>query len=396
VGEQISRAAHDTEPPPDHGESLTRYLVTEGYPGPEALRTARDILVHARSWQPDVIVRENAEFGGYLAAEALGLPHVSVGAAGGSAGYLDRALLAPALDAGRQALGLPADPQGQRIYAYLHANLMPPEYDTGELAIPNVRCYRQTNPLLPGERLPAWTSELASPPVLAAFGTLHPRTAAWQPVTRAVIAGLGRLGRPAVVAVGPSLPLFDPALPPVRLVDQVAQTLMLEHCPLFVHHGGFNSVREGLRLGVPMVIIPWFTDSLANAARCAEAGVARVLPRDEATPSTVHAACAEVLANPDYQRRAQEMRRSMLTLPPIDELIRDAAALGRRGTGVTGALAGAWSGQLGRPVIAPAPDFAHELDEVGSQPGQPVLGPALVGQRPADIAIPLERAERID
>jgi N-glycosyltransferase len=327
VGEQIRRAAHATEVPADHGRQLTRYLVTEGYPGPEALRTARDILAHAQAWKPDVIVRENAEFGGYLAAEALGLPHVSVGAAGGSASYLDQALLAPALDRGRKALGLSADPQGKRIYAYLHANLMPAGYDPGEMAIPHVRCYRQTNPLLPGQRLPAWVSELPEPPVLAAFGTLHPLTAVWHPVTSAVIAGLGALGRPAVVAAGPSLAVFEPVPPSVRLVDQVAQTLMLEHCPLFVHHGGFNSVREALRLGVPMVIIPWFTDSLANAARCAQAGVARVVPRDEATPENVRVACSEVLADPAYRRRARQMRRDILTLPPVDDLVRDIAVL---------------------------------------------------------------------
>lgn len=324
VGEQIGKAAQETDLPSDHGERLTRYLVTEGYPGQEAVRTARDIIGHAETWRPDVIVRENAEFGGYLAAEALGIPHVSVGAAGSSAGYLDTALLAPALDSGRVALGLPADPTGRRIYAYLHANLMPAEYDPGELTIPHARCYRQTNPTLPGERLPAWLSELDQPPILAAFGTLHPRTAAWDLVTAAVLAGLATVGRPAVVAVGARQ--FEPA-PPVRLVEHVAQPLLLECCSLFVHHGGFNSIRESLRLGVPMVIIPWFTDSLANAARCAEAGVAKVVPREAVTPEAIRLACAEVLAEPSYRHRAWDMRRRILALPPLSCLVSDIAAL---------------------------------------------------------------------
>jgi N-glycosyltransferase len=274
-----------------------------------------------------VIVRENAEFGGYRAAEALRLPHVSIGAAGASATYLDPAQLAPALDTGRAALGLPPDPHGRRIHAYLHANLMPPEYDPGELAIPNVRCYRQTNPHLAGERLPRWLAELPEPPILAAFGTLHPRTAAWDPVTRAVIAGLGALGRPAVVAVGRPPAAFGPAPPRVRLVDQVAQALLLEHCPLFVNHGGFNSVRESLGVGVPMVILPWFTDSLANAARCADAGVATVVPYRQATPDSVRTACSEVLADPAYRRNAQDMRRRIRTLPPMAALVSDITAL---------------------------------------------------------------------
>ncbi len=52
----------------------------------------------------------------------------------------------------------------------------------------------------------------------------------------------------------------------------------------------------------PMVIIPWFTDSVANAARCAQAGVARIVPRDKITPDAVRAACADVLARPTYGR----------------------------------------------------------------------------------------------
>jgi len=324
VAEQISRAAHETELPADHPERLTRHLATEGYPGPEALRTARDILTHAETWRPDVIVRENAEFGGYLAAEVLGVPHVSVGA---SPAYMDTALLAPGLDAGRAALGLPADPTGSRIHAYLHAKLVPPELDPGEPAIPNARSYRQTNPTRPGERLPDWVSELAEPPVFAAFGTMYSKLAAWHPVIRAVIAGLGLLGRPAVVAAGVPTAPFEPAPPNVRLVERIPQPPMLECSALFLHHGGFNSVRESLRLGVPMVIIPWVTDSLLNARKCAEAGVARALYQDDLTPESVRWVCAELLAEPKYARRSAAVRRRILTLPPVDELIADIVEL---------------------------------------------------------------------
>lgn len=327
VSEQISQAAHETDLPSDHGERLNHYLATEGYPGPEALRTARDVIAAAEDWKPDVIVRENAELGGYLAAEALGLPHVSVGAVGASATYLATELLAPALDTGRAALGLPADPEGKRVYAYLHANLAPAEFDPGELSIPNARCYRQANPALPGERLPGWVTDLAEPPVFAAFGTMHPRTAAWQPITSAVIEGLGGLGKPVVIAAGDQAGSYGQVPPGVRLVDRIAQPLMVECSSVFLHHGGFNSVREGLRLGVPMVIIPWITDSVENARRCAEAGLAVVLHRDDVTPETVRTACAEVLTDPAYRLAAEAMRRRILTLPAMDELVADIGKL---------------------------------------------------------------------
>ncbi len=76
-----------------------------------------------------------------------------------------------------------------------------------------------------------------------------------------------------------------------------------------------------------MVIIPWFTDSVANAARCAQAGVARIVARDEITPDAVRAACADVLARPTYRRGAEAMRRKILALPPIGDLVTDIAAV---------------------------------------------------------------------
>ena len=327
VSEDIERTADEPDIP---GEKITEFLRTEGYPGAEAVRVARDILAHTRIWRPDVVVRENAEFGAYLAAEALGIPHVSIGAAGSSASYLDPEVLAPALDRGRAELGLEPDPAGARIHAYLHANLMPGEYDPGELAIPRVRCYRQESPARPGERLPDWVADLPEPPILAAFGTLHPRSAAWRPVTEAVIAGLGLLGRPAIVAVGSAsfeaLSSFD-VPPSVRVVDRIPQPLALETASLFVHHGGFNSVRESVRAGVPMVVLPWFTDSLANADRCADAGVGLVVPKAKVTPEAIRDACAYVLATPSYRSRTEALRRRMLTLPPIETLLADVEGL---------------------------------------------------------------------
>src|SRR5262249_40454170 len=149
-------------------------------------------------------------------------------------------------------------------------------YDSRELSIPRSRCYRQTNPEEAGERLPAWVAALPDdrPLVLAAFGSMYPRLGIWDATARDVVTALGDLDCTAVVALGALLSRWDGATPAnVRLVEHVPQPLLLECVDLFVHHGGFNSVREALRLAVPMVIIPWMTDQPANAACCAQAGV---------------------------------------------------------------------------------------------------------------------------
>jgi N-glycosyltransferase len=167
--------------------------------------------------------------------------------------------------------------------------------------------------------------------------------AAWRPVIDAGVAGLGMIECSAVVAVGAASDLVQrgPVPPNVRVCSHVPQSLLLECCDLFVHHGGFNSVREALRLAVPMVIIPWMNDSGVNAARCEAAGVARLLDRVGLSPVTVGEVCAEVLTDPAYRGAAKGMQRRILALPSVDILITDLESLVRASS--PGPPAGAFS-----------------------------------------------------
>jgi N-glycosyltransferase len=305
---------------------LNTDLYTEGLAGAATLAMATDVIAAADGYPPDLVVRENTEFGGYLAAEALGLPHVSVGVGGGKADQLVTRL-APALDVLRGSLGLPPDPTGARATACLHVSLVPPAYQPAR--VPHARHYRQTNPRQPDDALPGWlaTEPPGRPLVLAAFGTLLPLLGAFGDTLRAIVAGLGGLDCTAVVAANTAT-VQDPGSVPanVRLVERVPQPLVLECCDLFVTHGGFNSIREALRLGVPMVVVPWLTDSHGNATRCADLGIAEVVPAAGITAAALRQACAAVLADGGYRRRARAMQRHVLALPGMDVLVKDLEA----------------------------------------------------------------------
>jgi hypothetical protein len=135
----------------------------------------------------------------------------------------------------------------------------------------------------------------------------------------------------AVVAVGDGNLEAYPAAPHnLRLVGEIAQPLMLECADLFVNHGGFNGIRESLRAGVPMTVLPWMTDSVANAERAESAGVATVVPYRSVDADSVRAACRIVLDDPAYRARAQRVRRDMLALPPIESYVADLASLAAR------------------------------------------------------------------
>ena len=89
---------------------------------------ARDLLTLFETWQPDVVVHEYTEFGGWLAAEKAGKPHadLSEGIPG------DPAILPPEpraiLNETRHGLGLPTVDSPAASDEYLLLELLPPSW----------------------------------------------------------------------------------------------------------------------------------------------------------------------------------------------------------------------------------------------------------------------------
>jgi MGT family glycosyltransferase len=167
--------------------------------------------------------------------------------------------------------------------------------------------------------------------VLASLGTVFNTTPG---VLEAIIDGLGQERMNLVVAIGPDQ---DPArfgtVPPnVRLEPYVPQAGLLPHCDLFITHGGFNSVKESLISGVPMVVIPITADQPYCAERCVSLGAARVIPPDQRTPDAVREATLGVLGDPSYRAHAGRFRDQMVALPGPDGMIELLGALALAGT----------------------------------------------------------------
>ena len=330
------------------GKARFAWVTDHLFVGAASRRMLPDVVAVARRWAPDLIVRESLEFSGCAAAERLGLPHASVAAAADSALDL-RAQLAEPLGRLRAAVDLPEDPEVQMPYRYLHLCFTPPRWDGPEARFPATAHFlRHTNPSRPGEALPAWVGRLPDrPTVLVSLGTVFHRTPG---LYEAIVEGLRAEPINLLVAVGrdqdPSRLGHQP--PNVRIERYLPQTQLLPRSDLFVTHGGFNSVKEALSFGVPMVVVPIAGDQPYSAERCAALGVARVIPPDARTPDRVREAARAVLGAPGYRARAEEMRRDMAALPGMDRaiaLIETLAAerrplLGPCGTPITAAVPG--------------------------------------------------------
>ncbi|PZS12256.1 MAG: hypothetical protein DLM60_22615 [Pseudonocardiales bacterium] len=61
---------------------------------------------------------------------------------------------------------------------------------------------------------------------------------------------------------------FGPQPPHVHLCGDLPQPRLLPRCQVVVTHGGFNSVKESLSAGAPMVVVPITADQPYNAERC--------------------------------------------------------------------------------------------------------------------------------
>jgi UDP:flavonoid glycosyltransferase YjiC (YdhE family) len=296
------------------------------FAGPVASVNADEYLRVAEELKPDLVVREDTEFGGYLAAEKLRLPHACLGACG-AANTIAPGWLNGQMDQQRARLGLPPDPEGTALYRHRFIDFIPPEFGFAKHFIPNKRAFRLPLPGHRGESAPAWFAGLPAdrPIALVSTGTLAQRNAG--DLLRRAIEALSGLGWSAVVINGTNAGVAAQDADHVHVVDYVPQPLVLPACDLFLTHGGMNSVREAIQLGIPMVLTPFSADQPHNAQRAAELGLGIALDPATATTAQIRDACHRVLTEPAFAARARTAQRHTLALPDVESAVDDLESL---------------------------------------------------------------------
>jgi UDP:flavonoid glycosyltransferase YjiC (YdhE family) len=303
---------HHTLPPLVRREIFRRRYFPEIWP---AARLPA-LLALAADWLPDLVVSDNYEFAGRVAAEAWGIPHAAVQVAHVFT-YGERATLVPALDALRASVGLPPDPDAAMPFRYLYLLCEAPYFQpAGEVLPPTAHRLRRALFDQSGdERLPAWATALPDrPTVFATLGTSPIRP---QGVFAAILAGLRDEPLTLVLTIGRDRDPDDLGPQPanVHIARYIPQSLLLPSCAAVVSHCGSGTLYAALDHGLPLVNIPIGADQPENAARCAALGVGVTVGPDERTPRAIRAAVREVLANPTYRANAERLRAEMAALP---------------------------------------------------------------------------------
>jgi UDP:flavonoid glycosyltransferase YjiC (YdhE family) len=277
---------------------------------------AAGILPLASEWEADVVVADEADLGGTLAAEELDLPYATVLVL--AAGSLIRpGVVGDTLDRVRAEHGLAPDPALAAPGRYLVLSPFPPSLrDPDFPPPPTTHFFRPVDARAAGDGPPPWPRHLAdAPSVYFTLGTEF-NLESGDLFTR-VVAGLRQLPANVLVTVGSEI---DPAeLGPqpanVHVERYLAQADVLPHCDLVVFHAGSGTLTGALAHGLPLVLLPMGADQPANAERCESLGLGVTLDVVRATPAEVRDAAASVLADPARRRAAQRLGDEIAALP---------------------------------------------------------------------------------
>ncbi len=306
-----------------HDVDYERRAVAEYFVARLGRARASDLLELCSKWHPDVVVRDEVDFGAAVAAEAAALPHVPVIVIGAGGFILPERVHDP-LNALLAEFG--AEQVG---FAMLHRHLT---------LTPFPESFRDPAHPLPG---PLLNYHIAPPPrshsrrtgrsVFVTLGTIFNtesgdllRTAtlgaAACPDVERVIVATGEHVDPASIDPLPSHVAAQ------RFVDQDA---VLATSDAVVSHGGSGTVLGALKQALPSVTLPMGADQHLNSERLRILGLGVSLAADAATVEDIRDALDAVLKASAMAQRLRRIREELLQAVGPDEAIAAAASLGR-------------------------------------------------------------------
>lgn len=295
-------------------------VMREGFAGDGARRHAEAIRRLALEWKPDVIVRDEIDFGSAIAAETLGIPSVNVIVllAGGLA---RREVVHDPIAALREEYGLAPDPELGRLDGGLVIMPAPRSLRDPALPLPEGTFY-----CAPWARAPRRERTDDRPLIYFTLGTLD----TYRDVFVRMLAGLRGLPVRVLTTVGPRL---DPAaLGPqpehVRVEQFVPQEQVLAEADLVIAHGGSGTLVGSLAHGIPSVLLPMGADQPYNTRRCLELGTALELDPVTFTPEDAARTVSTVLGEGSYRLAAQRIKDEIDALPEPAQALSLIEALG--------------------------------------------------------------------
>jgi len=290
-----------------------------------AEKRAVDLVPLAVEWRPDMVVHEDTELAGMIAAAVTGAQHVVHGL-----GLMQPIRIWEALEPTVAQL---ADRWGcmeatETIREASFVDVCPPALQPqGERVWPRSHPLRPSpGAPLPRQRLPDAIAQLPfDQTVHLTLGTVFHDAF---DVLAAALAGVRELPVNVVVAAGPGTDpaRFGPQPAHVLIEAYLPHALLLPLCRLVVSQGGAGIMFGALARGLPQLLLPQGADQSMNAEASHRAGAALTLAPDEVSAETVAAAARRLLDEPRFTDAAVAVQTEIAAMPTPDETL--AALLG--------------------------------------------------------------------
>jgi UDP:flavonoid glycosyltransferase YjiC (YdhE family) len=100
--------------------------------------------------------------------------------------------------------------------------------------------------------------------------------------------------------------LKEPLTPEISAVNYAPFEALLPRACAMVHHGGVGTTSQGLRAGIPTLIVPFAFDQPDNAAHAARLGSSRTLSRAAYRSTRVAKELDILLTKPEHTDKARE------------------------------------------------------------------------------------------
>ncbi|MEO5941613.1 MAG: glycosyltransferase, partial [Candidatus Limnocylindrales bacterium] len=297
-----------------------------------ATAMADDVLALTADLRPDVLVHEDLELGGWIAAERRGIPHVTIQATAWRPA--NRVLVIEHLDEIRARLDLPPDPDlAGGFGAALWFTTRPPALrDPSRPMPPGFRELRPDPDDRAGGDVPQSAIWLAGRPdrprIAVTLGTVNGHRL---DLLRPIVEGLAELDVEVVVALGADPSTLGPVGDRVRVEPYVPMSDLLPRSTVVVHHAGSGTVLAALAAGVPSALVPIAADQHDNADAVARAGAGLILDSADLTAASVAATVRTLLDDPVWAVRSRAVGAEIAAMPDATAALREIEAVAAAG-----------------------------------------------------------------
>ncbi len=314
--EEAQRRYPEAKLPP--GRERFETFVPRMLAGVAAPPRATDLAPILADWRPDLVVHDETELGGPVAAAAAGIPWAdqSVGILRPlSMARLAGETLAPLAQRFDADIG---DYAG--LFRYLYLDVCPPRLQSSEIDEIDVAHPVHNLGAAAGEAddVPPWLRSLPpAPTVYVSLGTVFNRA---PDVFRAILEGIGGEDVNVIVTVG--LDADPAALGPqpdnVHIERFIPQSLLLPRCDVAVNQGG-TAILDILGHGLPLLVLPQGANQFHNAEACVASGAARALLPGDVDAESVRREVHRLLVEPSYRQAAGEIAAELAAMPgPVE------------------------------------------------------------------------------